>query len=80
MRLNRVCPWSFKLLLLLFSAAFVNASIATANNNSNIIERRGIFELALNGPEGGNQFIHLARGPGTRRPCDGFWPISFTHR
>ncbi|MBA7715876.1 hypothetical protein ES703_124934 [subsurface metagenome] len=46
-------------MLLIFSALIAATTTAEGKSNSNIIERWGIFELALKGPEGGNPFVDV---------------------
>ena len=63
---SRGYRWRIKLLLLVFSALIAATTTAEGDpasrepkSNSNIIERWGIFELALKGPEGGNPFVDV---------------------
>ncbi|MFB0556002.1 MAG: DUF5060 domain-containing protein, partial [Phycisphaerae bacterium] len=59
MRLNRVRLGWIKLLLLTSLALLAATTIVEGKSNSNSIERWGIFELALKGPEGDNPFIDV---------------------
>jgi hypothetical protein len=59
MRLNRVRLGRIKFLFLTFLALLAATTTAEGKSNSNIIERWGIFELVLKGPEGGNPFIDV---------------------
>jgi len=49
--------WLAPLVLLLSVAAVSIAAAAEGNANSAMVERWGVFELALNGPSGGNPFV-----------------------
>ena len=77
MRLSRVRLWWVKLLLLVFSALLVATATAEAKSNSNIIERWGIFELALNGPQGGNPFVDVKLSAEFRQRGRAFEPEGF---
>jgi hypothetical protein len=75
MRFNRVRLFWIKIFLLLFSTLLI--ATAEGKANSNIIERWGIFELALNGPEGGNPFVDVKLSAEFRQRGRTFEPEGF---